>query len=203
MKRKLVALGIASIAAILLFAVTVTPALHAISKPEITKIPFVGMSMVYYANTNFNYDSFKMGNFLCRPVVVLKYYPETNSVLIRDENSWMLVYVENREVYWATGWMEQWVPFTVEYWIPTNVKIGSHVNTGGLDAVVTGSKVLSVEGKSVDCWQLYAAGTGWQDTWYYEKRTGLWIAASWVQWDEDGTLLNSWGGHLASTNVAL
>ena len=116
---------------------------------------------------------------------------------------WMMVYVENREVYWAMGWYENMVPFGVEFWIPTDVRVGSHVGILGYDAIVTGSTVLSIEGKPVDCWKLYATGTGTQDTLYYEKRTGLWIAASWVAWDENGTPINNWGGHLASTNVPL
>ena len=192
MKRKSMVLGIASLAAILLFAAIAPQALRAKGPPQ---IPFVGMSLTYYANA--------LGNFVPRPVTVLKYYPETNSVLIRDAADYMLVYVENREAYWATGWYETQVPFAVEYWIPTDIKIGSHVKIYQHEAEVIGSAVLSVEGKSVDCWQLYAAWDDWQVTSYYEKITGLWIAASGVLWDENGTPAWEWVGHLASTDVAL
>ena len=190
MKRKLIVLGIAAIVSVTISLTTVST-LSAHKKPE---IPFVGMSMTYYANA--------YGNFVSRPVTVLKYYPETNSVLLRDGSDWMTIDVATREVLWTSGGFYN-VGDAVEYWIPTNVRIGSHVKIGSLEVEVIGSAVLSVEGKSVDCWQLYTTSSNMQDTWYYEKRTGLWIAASWVMWDGDGTPLNSWGGHLASTDVNL
>jgi hypothetical protein len=190
MKRKLIVLGIAAIVSVAI-ALTTVSTLSAQKKPE---IPFVGMSMTYYANA--------YGNFVSRPVAVLKYYPETNSVLLRDGSDWRTIDVATREILWTSGGFYN-VGDAEEFWIPTNIRIGSRVKIGGLEVEVIGSAVLSVEGKSVDCWQLYATWDDMQDTWYYEKKTGLLIAASWVMWDGGGTPLNSWGGHLASTDVAL
>jgi len=198
-KRLLMMLGIAAVL-LSLSTFAVAPLLLAKEGP---KIPFVGMSMTYYSNA--------MGSFVSRQVVVLKHYPETNSVLLRDGPDWMKVNVATREVFWATGWSADKVPFAVEFWIPTNIKMGSRVKILWLEAEVIGSAVLSVEGKRVECWQLYSSGTEnpdgnlyyTQTTWYYEKSTGLWIAASWVEWDETGEPLANWGGHLASTNVPL
>jgi len=202
MKRKLMVLGIAGIVTILLSAVTVAQTLQAQRKPE---IPFVGMSLVYYA-VDWN------GDTQIRTVSVLRYDEATNCVTIRDSSfgDWMIVNVENREVVWSSGWK----PHYVEYWIPTKVRVGSHVGILDGDAVVTGSAVLSVEGDRVRVWQLQTTYTRTaddgstiygQDTWYYEKRTGLWIAAAWIEWDENGIPLSdrNWGGHLVSTNVNL
>lgn len=201
MGKKLMVLGIAGIAAILLSAVTVAQTLHAKSKPE---IPFVGMSLVYYA-VDYN------GDTQIRTISVLRYDEATNCVTMRDSflGDWMIIDVGTREFVWSSGY---WKPSYVEYWIPTNVKVGSHVGILDSDAVVTGSTVLSVEGNHVRVWELqatYTAGGGstiyGQTTWYYEKRTGLWIAAAWVEWDENGIPLSdrNWGGHLVSTNVNL
>lgn len=205
MKSKLMVLGIAGIAAILLSAVTVAQTLHAQRKPE---IPFVGMSMTYYA-VDWN------GNAEIRTVAVLRYDPATNCVTVRDSQNqfdFMIVNVENRGIVWSSGTWE--LGFYVEYWIPTDIKVGSHVGILNLDAVVTGSTVLSVEGNHVRVWQLQATYTYTADggatiygqaTWYYEKRTGLWIAAAWIEWDENGIPPSdrNWGGHLVSTNVNL
>jgi len=201
MGKKLMVLGIAGIVAILLSAVTVAQTLHAKSKPE---IPFVGMSMTYYA-VDWN------GDAEIRTVSVLRYDEATNCVTIRDSQDSMdsmIVNVENRGIMWSSG---TWKTTYVEYWIPTDVRVGSHVGILDADAVVTGSAVLSVEGDHVRVWELqatYTAGEGTiygQTTWYYEKRTGLWIAAAWIEGDEDGIPISgrNWGGHLVSTNVNL
>ena len=42
-----------------------------------------------------------------------------------------------------------------------------------------------------------------KNTWYYEKSTGLWVAASWAVFFEDGQVDRDIGLHLASSNVAL
>lgn len=201
MKSKLMVLGIVGIAAILLSAVTVAQTLHAKRKPE---IPFVGMSLVYNA-VDYN------GDAQIRTISVLRYDEATNCVTVRDSQDQfdlMIVNVENRGIVWSSGTFKTTY---VEYWIPTDVKVGSHVGILDYDAVVTGSTVLSVEGDHVRVWELqatYTAGEGTiygQDTWYYEKRTGLWIAAAWVEWDENGIPISdrNWGGHLVSTNVNL
>jgi len=201
MNRKLMVLGIAAIVSVAI-ALTTVSTLSAQKKPE---IPFVGMSMTYYA-VDWN------GNTELRTVSVLRYDSATNCVTIRDSQDgidFLIVNVGTREVVWHSGSFSP-EPFYVEYWIPTNIGIGSHVNILDYDAVVTGSAVLSVEGNLVNAWQLkvtYTSGDGatiyGQVSYYYEKRTGLWVGAAWVEWDEDGMPIRNWGGHLASTNVAL
>ena len=54
-------------------------------------------------------------------------------------------------------------------------------------------------------------GINGQSIWYYDKATGLWVAAAWVEWDnnENGinnvidNVIDNWGGHLTSTNVTI
>jgi hypothetical protein len=203
MKNKLVMI----IAAIILSVVVAAPVLNAAKPAPSPAMPFVGMSMLYYANTSWDYP-------LQRSVVVVKYNPENNSVLIKDITDYFTVEIATRIITSATGYMHSYCMDTgticaVEFWIPTDVKMGSLIRIGAVDAEVVGSKVLSVEGKAVDCWQLYAASTNLitgnanENTWYYEKRTGLWMGASWYALDVDGNVINHWTGHLASTNVPL
>jgi hypothetical protein len=209
MKNKLVMI----IAAIILSVVVAAPVLNAAKPAPSPAMPFVGMSMLYYGNANWD-------EFVQRTIVVVKYNPENNSVLIQDTTDesgffdYYTVNVATRTVTSATMW-----PYTdcvgtdtcaVELWIPTSVKVGSVVNIGNGPVEVVGSRVLSVEGKPVDCWQLYVAtnhpitGNPMEDTWYYEKRTGLWIGASWYELDVNRVLvINHWTGYLASTNVPL
>jgi hypothetical protein len=181
-----------------LVLVLMVPLVQYTTAPKPQAIPFVGMSLVYYANVN--------GETQIRTVCVLKYNSTTNCVTIRDANAVMEVDVGTREVKWCS---EPWLTGSyVEYWIPTSIEIGSHVNTLIYDAVVIDSTEMSVDGKTVSAWQLHASGTRedgtlWQDTWYYEKKTGLCVGAAWIMYDSSGQVLNNWGGHLVSTNVAL
>lgn len=184
-----------------LVLVLMVPLVQYTTAPKPQAIPFVGMSLVYYVNIQ--------GETQIRTVCVLKYNSTTNCVTIRDSDDWidwMEVDVTTREVISCSGtWL---VPFYVEYWIPTNIEIGSHVNILNYDAVVIGSTEMSVDGKTVSAWQLQASGINangnlWQDTWYYEKKTGLWLGAAWIMYDSSGQGLGNWGGHLGSTNVVL
>lgn len=181
--------------------VLMVPLFQYATAPKPQAIPFVGMSMVYYAIAG--------GETEVRTICVLKYNSTTNIVTVRDSQDlfdWMEVDVTTREVMSCTGTMQ--VPFYVEYWIPTNIDVGSHVNILNHDAVVVGSTEISVSGKTVSAWQLYdhgvtADGRLWQDTWHYEKKTGLLLSAAFIMYDSSGQGLGNWGGHLASTNVVL
>lgn len=186
---------VAAIVSIAFFVPSLTAA-------ERREVPFVGMSMVYYG-VDWN------GDMEIRTVSVLRYDAVNNHIIIRDSQDVfdvMEVDLGTREVESHTGW-GSFVPFYVEYWIPTDVKIGSHVGILNYDAVVIGSSKMCVDGRVVDVWQLQASGENgdglWQDTWYYEKKTGLWVAAAWIVWDNDGAVINNWGGHLVSTNAVL
>jgi len=166
-------------------------------------IPFVGMSLVYYA-VDWN------GETEIRTVSVLRYNSEENQVVVRDSNDLVdvgVIDLDTRLVVDITGNGPGWLVGYVEYWIPTDVKMGSHVGIGTYDAVVIGSTQMCVDGRVVDVWQLQASGqdeeANWQDTWYYDKKTGLWVAAAWIKWDSEGNVLANWGGHLVSTNAVL
>jgi len=165
-------------------------------------IPFVGMSMVYYA-VDWN------GETQIRTVSVLRYDAGTNHVIVRDSEDQfdvMEVDLGTREVVRHTGgWPYE---LYVEYWIPTNINTGSHVNILSYDAVVVGSTEMRVDGRDITVWKLQVSyqsdgGVSGQDTWYYDKSTGLWVAAAWVEWDSGGNVISNWGGHLVSTNVVL
>lgn len=170
---------------------------------ERMSIPFIGMSLVYYG-VDWN------GETEIRTVSVLRYDKETNLVVVRDsqdtiDTAW--IDPDTREVVKYTGgWSPE--PIYVEYWIPTDIGVGSHVSILQYDAVVTGSMRMCVDGRPVYVWKLQATGIDeygnlWQDTWYYEVKTGLWVAAAWVKWDSAGDVIANWGGHLVSTNVPL
>jgi len=182
-----------------LILVLIVPLLQYATAPKPPAIPFVGMSMVYVG-----VDS--GGETDIRTVTVLRYDPTTDHVTIRDSYDLfdsMEVDVGTRDVIWCSGtWQGPW-PIHVEYWIPTNTKIGSHVDILNWDAVVIGSTQLSVNGKTVSVWRLYASYEGGETTWYYEKNTGLWVSAAWVEHDGNGEVVANWGGHLVSTNVVL
>jgi len=183
--------------------VLMVPLFQYATAPKPQTIPFVGMSLVYYANLQ--------GETQIRTVCVLKYNSTTNCVTIRDSDDWidwMEVDITTREIISVTGSGPWQLPAYVEYWIPTGVSIGSHVTIGNEDFVVTGNARMSVEGNTVSAWQLYASGVRasgnlWQNTMYYEKNTGLWLGAAWVLYDSSGQVLGNWGGHLVSTNVVL
>jgi len=186
-----------------LILVLIVPVLQYATAPKPQAIPFVGMNMVYVA---VDWD----GNTEIRTVSVLAYDSTTNCVTIRDSQDQIdsiKVDVTTREVISCSG---TWpVPFYVEYWIPTNIKIGSHLMILDADAVVIGSTKLSVCGKTASVWEIQIkytdgkVGEYGQDTWYYEKETGLWVGAAWVEYDSNGEVVANWGGHLVSTNVVL
>lgn len=186
----------------LLILVLMLPLIQYATAPKPKAIPFVGMSMTYVA-VDWN------GNSDIRTVSVLAYDSTENCFTIRDSQDQfdlMTIDVATREVILCSG---TWpVPFYAEYWIPTNIGIGSNVDILDYDAVVIGSTEVSVCGKTVSVWQLHASkmngdGNLLQDTWYYEKKTGLWVGAAWIIYDSSGDILGNWGGHLISTNVVL
>jgi len=199
---------------VLLIAVLMVPLFQYSTAPVVfppeQRIPFVGMSLLYY--------TVEAGDSVIRHVCVFGYNETTNCVIVRDSTDWwdtMEVDVNTREIKWCTG--KAWIPaqpltFYVEYWIPTNINIGSHVPIHYWHAVVIGSTKLSVCGKTVDVWQLQASGVTWwqkedeyfQYTWYYEKKTGLLVSGAFVMFEGYGEIVNpGFAGHLVSTNVAL
>lgn len=197
------------VAAIVVGSISLTYA--APGRKVFREVPFVGMTLVFSACEGWQSGPMAGGNEI-RTVNVLYYNETTNHVIIRDSGTdWldtMEVDLVTREIVWCSGW-EIAPPWYEEYWIPTNIGLGSHVPILVFDAVVVGSTTLSVDGVPVEVWQLQAVwqppepGRVQQTIWYYEKQTGIWVAASFVILDSlDGhTVYKSWGGTLISTNV--
>lgn len=193
--RRIALLAILVLATIL----SLTPSLGAAKQQ---KIPFVGMSMVYYAVDRY-------GEAEIRTVSVLSYDEERNQVTVRDSHDRfdvMVVDLATREVVRHTG---SW-PFElyIEHWIPTKIKKGSYVKILNTDAVVVGSTLMRVDDRDIQVWELrfyyqLDDGVNGQNTWYYDKNTGLRVAAAWVEWDKEGNVIGNWGGHLMNTNVVL
>jgi len=83
-------------------------------------------------------------------------------------SSWMLVNVMTRLVEEDMGW------FTGYFgWIETDITVGSTVNILDSTATVVGSRIIEVEGYSVDCWILVQDGYGYDYTFWYDKATGF------------------------------
>lgn len=138
---------------------------------ERMRIPFIGMSLVYYG-VDWN------GETEIRTVSVLRYDKETNQLVVRDSQdtidiAW--INPDTREIVKYTGgWSPE--PIYVEYWIPTDISVGPHVSILQYDAVVVGSTRMCVDGRPVYVWKLQANGIDeygnhWQGTWYYEVKT--------------------------------
>jgi hypothetical protein len=195
-KNRWIALSVILVLATILF---LTPGPGAAKKQ---KIPFVGMSMVYYAVGAY-------GEAEIRTVSVLSYDEDKDKVIIRDSQDRfdvMEVDLGTREVVRHT---RTW-PFElyIEHWVPTNIKKGSYVKILNTDALVVGSKVMHVNDLKIKVWELRSSyrldeGINGQNTWFYDKNTGLLVAAAWVEWDKEGNVIGTWGGHLMSTNVVL
>lgn len=170
------------------------PAVGSLVAKKKQEIPFEGMSLVYCAIWDDKTD--------VRTVSVLRYDAGTNHVTTRDSAPPFVAEVDldTREL---VGYSP---PIYVEYWIETDIKMGSQVKILHYDAEVIGSMKMCVDGRVVDVWQLQDTyeedGVFGQDTWYYDKETGLWVAAAWVEWDSE-PVIGNWGGHLVSTNVVL
>ena len=196
LKGRWIALLVILVLATILFLI---PSLAAAKQQ---KIPFAGMSMVYYAVGGY-------GEVEIRTVSVLSYDEEKNKVIIRDSHDRfdvMEVDLATREVVHHTG---SW-PFElyIQHWIPTKIKKGSYVKILNTDAVVVGSTVMRVDDQDLKVWELRFSyqlddGVNGQNTWFYDKNTGLWVASAWVEWDKEGNVSGTWGGHLMSTNVVL
>jgi len=194
------------IALVAIALVSLVPISLAAAPPQPT-MPFVGMTLVYSVIRGDQAET--------RVVNVLFYNATTKTVIVRDSTpAWldvMQISLATREIVWYSGTCTGCGsdPIYAEYWIPTKVHMGSHVPILNFDAVVIGSKTLSVSGKTVSAWQLQTvyvdevAGRVVQDTWYYAKSDGVWIGASFVVIDAiDGhTVYQSWGGTLLTTNA--
>ena len=90
-----------------------------------------------------------------------------------NQSTWFIVNIMNRLVERASTGMST---FWFYGWIETNITIGSTVNLLDTVALVTGSRMVDVGVRSIDCWELYCpSGIGPAYTFWYDKRTGLWI----------------------------
>ncbi len=96
-----------------------------------------------------------------------------DSISGMNQTAWLLVNIMNRQVEKDSSGMGS---FWFYGWIETNITVGSTINLLDSVAVVTGSRMIDVGSRSIDCWELSCySGTGAVYTFWYEKKTGLWI----------------------------
>jgi len=85
--------------------------------------------------------------------------------------TWMIVNTMNRFVEDGT-WKGLWYPG----WIETDIDIGSTINLLSGIATVTGSKMMVIGPRAIDCWELEYQEYGYTYLLRYDKASGLWIS---------------------------
>jgi len=83
---------------------------------------------------------------------------------------WMIVNTMTRFVEEGI-WQGLWYPG----WIETDIGIGSTINLLDGTATVSGSRMLVVWPKAIDCWEIPYVMYGYPYTFWYDKASGLWI----------------------------
>ena len=83
---------------------------------------------------------------------------------------WMIVNTMNRLI--ESGSNAGWWYFG---WIETDIDIGSTINLLDGTATVSGTKVLLIGPKAIDCWEIPYSMYGYLYTFWYDKQSGLWI----------------------------
>ncbi len=184
------------------------------SVPRVSSIPFVNLQMALTANA--------YGEAALRTISFLT-IDSSGYFIVRDTSSLydMIVTINptTREVVSCVGTNDAskgLCGFTVktmtEYWIPGQQYVGATVHYGSSesprDCLVTEEAQTAVMGRIASAWGVTCTESGGgsliRGTYLYEKSTGLWISASWIMMSEvDGSVLNSWGGQLTSTNAVL
>jgi len=92
------------------------------------------------------------------------------------QSGWMIVNIFTRMVEDDSGiyWNGMWFPGLIE----TNVTVGSPIHLLNGIVTITGSKLMSVCGLVIDCWEIRYDLFGYMDylyKFYYDKTSGLWI----------------------------
>lgn len=83
---------------------------------------------------------------------------------------WMIVNTMNRLVE-SGVWADLWYPG----WIETNINIGSTIDLLSGNATVNDSRMIFVDARAIDCWELSYSEYGYLYTFWYDKTSGLWI----------------------------
>jgi thermitase len=83
---------------------------------------------------------------------------------------WMIVNTMNRFVE-SGFWAGLWYPG----WIETDINIGSTINLMDGAATVNGTRMLVFGPRAIDCWEISYSMYGYPYTFWYDKRSGLWI----------------------------
>jgi thermitase len=91
------------------------------------------------------------------------------------QSSWMIVNTYTRiiEQDSGIGWTGMWYPGLVQ----TDISLGSQVSILSLNGTVIGSDIVTVKGRSIDCWKIsLSLFYGFSYNFWYDKASGLWIA---------------------------
>ena len=84
---------------------------------------------------------------------------------------YMVVNTMTRRVESGNIWTGFWYPG----WIETDIDIGSTINLLDGTATVNGTRILVVDSRAVDCWEIPYSMYGYPYTFWYDKASGLWI----------------------------
>lgn len=106
---------------------------------------------------------------------------------------WMTVNTMNRFVEIGSVWARSWYAG----WIETNINIGSTTKLLYGIAKVNGTRMVVVGPQAVDCWEISYSEQGQQLTYWYDKRSGLWIGMEYMGKENRHKLL------LVDTNVPI
>lgn len=89
------------------------------------------------------------------------------------QSGWMIVNIFTRIVEKDSGiyWTGMWYPG----WIETNVTIGSTINLMWENGTIVDNKIIYVEGRPIDCWEIRLEYYGYTYVFWYDKASGLWI----------------------------
>ena len=188
----------------LITAITIVPSLMATENHKRTKIPFAGMTMSYQAYCTAFQDAGSLPLLFSRVVTFYKEPSEPDYIWVRDtyikpddlsdDRVWK-INIETRKIVGQEGYCS----FAL---FPTNLHVGDEVigHWGGAFTII-GSQRMSVMGKHVDAWIACISEEWGYYTFYYEKKTGIWLGGTFVWYD--GDTLNTANHHLVSTNVPL
>lgn len=169
--------------------------------------PWIGLQMQFEQNTN-GTPEHRTVTFLAEDsdgnTIIRDSTPTADGILYVDPQSREVRRCESPSNNFFLCGLE--LGQLVEYWVPPRkLKIGSEISILGFNATVIDKRTVSVMGKQVTGFivqgRFLEDGTVIQDTWVFEKNTGLLLAASFVNMDSDtGDVFFSVGLQLTHTN---
>jgi PKD repeat protein len=129
-----------------------------------THYSFEGDRIISTRQWNFTYDHY----ISPQQINITVWYKDTGGYTY---TGWIVVNTINRYIengMWPTG--PDWGPGNwYPGWIETNITMGSTINLMSSTATVIGSRILELDGHSIDCWELKY----YDYTYWYDKKTGL------------------------------